>query len=176
MILKNDIYVDLDGTLITNDCFVEQIKLFVFDKPLNIFKLIYYFTFFNKSKVKKILYYQVGFDINLVVLNLKVIQLLKQFKDQGHKLHLYSGSYYKIVEQVFNHIDLFQSFEGSSDNKNLTGKFKLNKILSKNNKFIYFGNSFADIPIWKKAKMGYVVSNSLIAKFKIYKLFRIEVI
>ena len=69
-------------------------------------------------------------------------------------MYLISGSHQCLVEQINNHLNLFNEVFGTSDNYNMVGINKvkfINKKL-KYNEFDYVGNSKKDMPIWEYTK------------------------
>ena len=172
------IFVDLDGTLIYEDCFKLQIQSFIKKNYLNFYKLVLLFIFYKRSAVKIKLFSYLGFDINQVTFNMNLINYLKKKKQNGYSLHLYSGSCEQIVKFIFNHLNIFDSYSGSTKNINLTGRLKRDQILDicPLGNFSYIGNSMSDLFIWKVSSNPLIVSSSTIVKMGLHKVFNLNVI
>ena len=175
---NKNIFVDLDGTLIYEDCFKIQIQSFIKKNYFNFYKLVLLFIFCKRSAVKIKLFSYLGFDINQVTFNMNLINYLKKKKQNGYSLHLYSGSCEPIVKIIFDHLNIFDSYSGSTKNINLTGRSKRDHILEvcALGDFSYIGNSLSDLYIWRVSNNPLVVSNSKIIKMGLHKVFNLNVI
>ena len=153
--------VDLDNTLIKTDMIYVGIKFLLKYKIYLFPKLLWVLLTKGKPHAKKFLYDKSTFSINDLVFNNSVVNFIKLNKDKYQQTVLISGSYYKYVNAVASHINLFDSSAGTTEDVNM---ISLNKVEYLNNKygnviFDYIGDSKKDIPIWEVARTAYVVKN-----------------
>ncbi|ANI99683.1 hypothetical protein A8O14_06085 [Polynucleobacter wuianus] len=166
------ITVDLDGTLVFTDMLHESALCCFKNNPLSIFMLPIW-IFQGKAKVKKELALRAAtLDVGCLPYNLQLIDWLKIEKGNGRKLILCTASDEKIAKKIAGYLDIFDEVLASDGALNLAGQNKAAKLAARfgDNGFDYVGNSTSDLPVWKKAKEGVVVSNSrnLIKKAKLH--------
>lgn len=157
------LFVDLDKTLIKSDFLLESFVNFF---SQNVFApLICLYVFFLDGKVglKKFLYEKSEISIERLPYNEEVLDFIYKWKKKypNKKVFLISASYYRIVENVANHLKCFDYFYGT-EHENLKSETKLKKItdLAQTEDFTYIGDSFADLIIWKSAKKCLLVNPS----------------
>jgi len=156
------IVVDLDGTLIRSDLLYESASQFIIQNPFQIFKLPYWLAKKGISYLKGRLAGASQIDVSLLPYNHFLINWLRQEKQSGRKIVLATASDEGLANSVAKHIDLFDEVFGSKDLINLKSNQKRDHLVSLygENGFDYVGNSFADLPIWKCARLAYLVGNS----------------
>ena len=134
------LYVDLDGTLVNSDLLLESLLqligrnfFYLFLMPLWLLK--------GKANFKHQIAERVELRIDLLPYNQKLLALLTSQKQQGKRLVLISASNNKFVEQLANHLGVFDSWVGSSATDNMKGARKLEKIreISGDSDFEYAG-------------------------------------
>ncbi|MFN3307259.1 MAG: UbiA family prenyltransferase [Candidatus Kapaibacteriota bacterium] len=154
------ICVDLDYTLISTDILVEQIVSFLKKKPTAFFHILFWLLK-SKQYLKEKLSENVHLDYSEIPIREEVLSYLKQEKEKGNRLVLVTASNIKIANGINNYLKLFDEVYGSNSNLNLKGKNKAKFLEQKfgRNRFIYIGDSIADLPIWKIAKKSLLVSN-----------------
>ena len=98
--------------------------------------------------------------VETLPVNTEFLRYLHMQKKENRELILISGSNQKSVDEVNNHMKLFDSTFGSDENVNLTSRAKLKKIemLTKGKPFSYAGNSREDTVIWNKASQAVIVN------------------
>lgn len=155
------LYVDLDGTLINSDLLLESF-LHLIGKNVFYLLLIPAWLLKGKANLKHQIAERVDLKIDLLPYNKELLAYLAEKKNEGRHLVLISASNRKYVKQVASYVGLFDSSIGSSENENLKGDRKLDKIreLSGQENFEYAGNEQADMAIWRQAKGAVVVNAS----------------
>lgn len=156
----NYIFVDLDGTVIKTDLFVESIIKLVKRNPLNVF-LILLWLFQGRSVAKsKVASAIDDLDVASLPYEEELIEYLKNEKKTGKQIILATASHEIYAQQVAEQLGIFDSVIATSAENNLKGKNKLKAILEICNgqDFIYAGDSFADVPIWEAAAGGVYVN------------------
>ena len=179
MISQTPLFVDLDGTLIKEDlsdlAFWKMIK----NSPIKIFLNLFLFLFFGKAYFKEKISKEFIVPINSLNFNTECIKFIQESKNQHRVVYLISGSHQCLVEQINNHINLFNDVFGTCDNYNMVGINKvkfINKKL-KYNEFDYVGNSRKDLPIWEYTKKIIYTNadNNLIKKINDSKLSKLRI-
>jgi 4-hydroxybenzoate polyprenyltransferase len=158
---NSTLYVDLDGTLINTDLLLESF-LRLMNKSIFYLLLIPGWLLKGKANLKHQIAERVDLKIDLLPYNAELLTYLTSQKNNGKHLVLISASSNKYVEQVANHVGLFESSMGSSAFENLKGSIKLDKIreISNQEDFEYAGNDHSDLAIWTEAKGAVVVNGS----------------
>ena len=151
--------VDLDGTLIKGDILFESVFLFLKEKPLGIFLLILW-LFKGKSYLKTELAKQVSPNVKTLPYNLELIEHLKEQKKSGAYLLLVTATVHHFAEKINQHLNLFDEVKGTDANTNLASSNKANWLSQRfeGQDFIYYGNSKADLAVWRKASGAVVVN------------------
>lgn len=159
--------VDLDYTLIDTDMIYYGLKQLLVKKPYLL--LILFFTYLIKGKTyaKKYLYENTIFNIKNIPFNSSLIKYINNQKNNYDHIILISGSYYKYVQKIAEHVKIFDSFAGTNNKLNMISSSKVTYILEKFNNpiFDYIGDSRKDIPIWELSRNILVVDHGKITKY-----------
>lgn len=146
---KIPLVVDLDGTLIENDTLIESTRRLLKRSPVKIF-LLPFWLIKGKAAFKDEIASHINLDPKDLPYDQEVINLLK--KEKGSRdLILMTAANERIAKDVADHLELFDSFYGSTKNLNLKGSQKVKLIKAKYSHYAYAGNSHADIPVWQEA-------------------------
>ncbi len=169
----NYLVVDLDGSLIKNDLLVDSALFFIFQNPLNIFRILLYLLK-GKANLKHQLAQKVDIDADYLPYNQEVLKIIEEKKASGAKIILATASNIKYAQKINEFLGLFDDILASSELVNLKSKNKADKLVEKfgEGNFDYIGNSKDDLAVWSKSDCSYIVSKSsrLISKVKkIYK-------
>ena len=153
------IFVDLDGTLVRTDLFVEAILQFLRRNPFNIFPFFMWLLRgipFAKEQIAK----QVGIRAEALPFEAPLLDYLKLQKEHGRHLVLATASHRIYAEKVAAHLGIFDSVLATDTDRNLKGSNKLAAIRdeSGSDAFTYAGDSTADSPIWAAAGSGIFVN------------------
>lgn len=158
--------VDLDNTLIKTDMIFIGLKYFFFKKPHLLPKLFLLLIFKGKTYAKKFLHDNTKISITDIPFNKTVINFIKMNKKYYESTILISGSYFKYVNAIADHLNLFDFRVGTTLHKNMISMNKVVFIREKfdNATFDYIGDSVKDIPIWFHARKAFVVNSEKIKK------------
>lgn len=161
--------VDLDGTLIRSDMFVESILKLVFASPLSVFTLAMWFLrgrAYAKARVAE----RVKLDPAYLPYDERLLAWLRAERDRGRTLVLATASDRGMAEPVATHLGLFDAVFASDGSTNLKSAVKARKLAGAfPDGFVYAGNETADLEVWRKAAGAVVVnasSNTLAAARK----------
>lgn len=157
---KHVIVVDLDGTLIRTDLFVEAATIFLRGNPLNFFLLIYWLIR-GRPFAKKELSQRITFDFTKLPYRSELLEYLAERKNEGHAVWLATATSESYARGVAEHLKLFDLVISSTDKKNLKGKSKLRELRKHldGKSFVYVGDSKSDLPIWAAADKALVVGS-----------------
>jgi hypothetical protein len=150
---KTVLAVDLDHSLIDTDIIYLGLRQLIY-KKIYLLPYLFYLRFFRgKPHAKEFLYRMTHLNIDKLPYNNELI-------DYDHII-LISGSYYKYVQSISEHLRLFDSFAGTDITTNMISENKV-KYLNKhfhNPIFDYVGDSIKDLYIWEKSRHVLVVDH-----------------
>lgn len=154
--------IDLDGTLIKTDLLHESLLELLKSNLLYLFSLVIWF-FKGKAVFKSEIASRVSIDASTLPYNQAVIELIRKEKSNGRRVILITGSNEKLADLVQEHLQLFDKVVGSSAVRNMTGKDKAEYLINEfgESQFIYAGNSYSDLPVWKASQQAIVVDPPL---------------
>ncbi|MDR3180052.1 MAG: hypothetical protein LBT70_04095 [Holosporaceae bacterium] len=145
------ICVDLDGTLIFEDVTLLALKIFVRRNPLNLLKALGWFLR-GRAHLKKMLALNVDIDVGALNYNKKLLDFLKNKKQEGHRLFLATACDQRYAHKIANFIPIFDGVFASDGKINLRANAKANTLeIMFGRNFIYAGNSVDDVMVWSKS-------------------------
>lgn len=145
------ICVDLDGTLLKTDTLYEGFMRLLAKRPFRLLRLPLWMLL-GKARLKSEIERETRLDTASLPKNDDLIRYLDGQRRNGRQIFLYSGANQSIVERVAEQFDFFAGCRGSSTVVNLKGSQKLAAIRNDlGDKFVYAGDSKADLPIWHQA-------------------------
>jgi len=159
------LYVDLDGTLTLTDVLVEAF-LELIKKNLLYLLILPFWLLRGKAYMKHQIMQRVSLRVDLLPYNQELLDYLRQQKQQGSKLVLISASTQSVVDQIAEHLALFDAAIGSSISSNCSGHRKLARIRehSGDSSFVYAGNAEVDLQVWRQAQGAILVNTSAALK------------
>ena len=160
--IKPILVVDLDDTLIKTDMLHETFwSAFSLDWKIIIKTFCKIFS--CKAKLKKFLYSKSNVEVDLLPYNENIIKYIKEFRSKGGKTALVTASNQAVAQKIAHYLDIFDEVHGSSGSNNLKGENKAKFLSShyKNSKFIYIGDSYTDLYVWKVAQKAITIGANL---------------
>jgi FMN phosphatase YigB (HAD superfamily) len=152
--------VDLDDTLIEGDTFYKTIFRALAEKPQLIPAMLLQFLKGGRPAAKAWLAQHFPIDPATLTYRTELVDYLREQKAKGRKLYLVSATNQAIAQRIADHLGLFDGAYGSSDKHNLKGTAKADFIIKNiSPRFVYAGDSFADIAVWNKAEGIIVVGD-----------------
>ena len=160
--------VDLDGSLIHTDLLYESFLTSIKD-GVNHHRQTFAALCRGKAPLKAYLAEAGTIDYALLPFNAEVLELIREAKDAGRPVYLATASNRRHAEGIAAHFGFFDGVFSSDDTVNLARDEKSRVLVGAFGErgFDYVGNSTADLPIWKHARIAYVASNSSSLKQKI---------
>ena len=158
------LFVDLDGTLLKTDTLFEAMLLLLKKNIFHCLSLLLWLTK-GRAHLKYQLFNRIDLPVAALPVNTEFLKYLQTQKKKNRELILISASSQKAVDQVKNHMEIFDAAFGSDANTNLKGQAKLEKIktLTDGNSFAYAGNSRDDMVIWNEASQAVIVNCEITA-------------
>ena len=166
---------DLDRTLIKQDSLFEQVKVLFssskFDFVHSVLLLVLHGRVLFKGMVFK---FNERLDNNLFSLaTIRVNDLVKRefdtYKTKGTKVIVATAAYERTAIKVLQKINVVPDIlVATRDGENLKGELKLEALHPhvKNVKWVYYGDSNSDIPLFKHANFAYIVKQDSIRPYE----------
>ena len=153
--------VDLDGTILRTDMLFESFWSAIGQDWKSIFQAI--LTIFKgRAALKSYLAENSKIDVSVLPYDLKLIEFVKSWRENGDKTALVTASNSKIAVDIATHLNIFDEVHGSDGSTNLKGATKANFLTNKfgEEKFAYAGDSPADLAVWEKSSKAITVNAS----------------
>jgi 4-hydroxybenzoate polyprenyltransferase/phosphoserine phosphatase len=152
--------VDLDGTLLRTDLFLEAALRLIKQTPwLVLFVPLWLLR--GRAYVKRRIFQRAQVDVTLLPQHEELLSWLRDEKARGRRLVLATASDYHQACLVVEPLGLFDNVLGSDGRRNLKGRNKLKKIVELCGKdFDYVGNSSADLEVWRSCRHAILVNTS----------------
>lgn len=159
--VAEDLYVDIDGTLLRTDLLYEAAWEHIKLAPWRSIRL-FFLLLTGRHRLKSYLARKVRLDPANLPYETRLLDYLKTERARGRSIILITASHRRYASQIARHVGLADAAYGSSNRINLKGRTKLAKIreLSLGRPFVYAGDARADRPIWKEAQRGIYVNAS----------------
>lgn len=153
--------VDLDGTLIKTDMFVESFLGLLKQNPLFIF-IIPFWLMKGRVTCKREIAIRVHLDIPCLPYNHDVLAFLREEQQRGRTLILATASHMIIARKIADHLGIFSVVLASHDPVNLKGYHKLRALQDHlgDQPFDYAGDAYADLNVWAHANAAIIVEGS----------------
>jgi 4-hydroxybenzoate polyprenyltransferase/phosphoserine phosphatase len=149
--------VDLDDTLIKGDLLIEMAFLLLLKNPLRIFPMVLEAAR-GPLALKRYLSDRINPDPKSLLYRESVLEWIGHFRASNRRVVLASASPEAWVKSIAEHLGCFDEWAGSSQ-KNLKGAQKLEWIQKYwSGEFAYAGDSVADEPIFKAARLSIAVN------------------
>lgn len=144
--------VDLDGTLIRSDTLWESLLLLTRSRPWQLFAALVWLVR-GKAYFKQQLAARIMPDAALLPYRAELVESLRELKASGATLCLATAADRRVAAAVVKHLCLFDAVVASDGSTNCSGSNKLAAIrdVLGDAGFTYWGDSLADLPLWKAA-------------------------
>jgi len=151
--------VDLDGTLLQSDLLVETGFAFIRNYPVKFYEPILWMGK-GKANLKEKLANNVDIDVTVLPYNEKVLELIRDKKQQGCKIILATASHVSLAEKIAQYLGVFDEVFATKAHQNLSSTQKKNLLveLYGESGYDYIGNSMDDVTVWESAYESYIVN------------------
>lgn len=154
--------VDLDGTLLATDTFLESMIILLKRNPFFFLFSFPLWAFRGMAYLKQQIAHRVTLDVTSLPYRQDVLNFIKQEFHSGRKLVLATGADQKFAQAVGNHLNIFSEIMASDGVTNFVGKNKRQGLESRFGfrGFDYIGDASPDLEVWKGANNALIVSSS----------------
>lgn len=151
--------VDLDGTLVRTDLFVET-TFALLKKNIFIAFLLPLWLIRGKAYLKDQIARRVDVDAGSLPYQTEFLDFLRQRKKAGDCLILTTASNVRYANAVAKHLGIFDIVLASDGKRNLRGKIKLEAIhdACADKQFDYAANGKVDLDVWRHANAAILVN------------------
>jgi 4-hydroxybenzoate polyprenyltransferase len=158
---RTPLYVDLSGTLVATDLLWESFLALVRTRPLDAL-LTPLRLAMGQTRFQAWLADRVELDMATLPYRADVLAYLEEEKRKGRKIVLTTSADERLARRIADYLGIFESLIASSRDFNCTGEARLRAIQADSGRggFDYIGHSIADLPVWKSARKGFVVSSN----------------
>ena len=156
---KQPLFVDLDGTLIRTDLFLESALRLIKHNPLSLFAMVIWLLrgrSFLKDQVAK----RTNLQVETLPFETRLVDFLEDQKRHGRRVVMATAAHHQQAKAVAAHLGLFDDVLATDVDRNLKGRIKLTAIRDYVGEggFAYAGDSSADRPIWEAATSAVLVN------------------
>ena len=150
--------VDLDGTLIRGNVVWECIFVLIKTRPVTLLFLPFWLVR-GRAFLKRQLASRVHLDPARLPYRQQVLDLLRQEKLTGRKIVLVTAADQGLARPIANYLGFFDEVHASDGRRNLKGASKAAFLAEHfaRSGFDYVGDSAADVHVWRRAHVAYVV-------------------
>ena len=152
--------VDLDGTLIKSDSLYDSFCALLRKRPLAAMRLPLLLMRGGKAALKAHVGALAPLDAAQLPYNRAVLEFLEKQHRLGRRLFLATGADVVLAERVAAHLGIFEGVLASDGATNLIGGKKLAGLERRFGAFDYIGNSTADLPLLRAARVAYMANPS----------------
>jgi 4-hydroxybenzoate polyprenyltransferase/phosphoserine phosphatase len=154
--------VDLDGTLVKSDTFVDSLMVLARRHPAAFLRTPLW-ALKGKAYFKSQVASRVTLDAEHLPYNRPLLDYLRDEHAAGRKLYLATGADRVLARSVANHLGIFADVLASDGTVNLTGNNKLQHLEQRfaTDGFDYVGNALPDLPLLQGARQAMVANPDL---------------
>ncbi len=153
--------VDLDGTLVRTDTFIESLLAILRYHVWHLFVIpVWLFRGLPYAKRKIHSLHQI--NVALFPYRQDVLEIIKRERSKGRRTVLVTASNQELADKVAGHLELFDEVYGTNFDLNLKGKAKADFLTERFGPegYDYIGDSRADTPVWRNARTAISVNAS----------------
>jgi 4-hydroxybenzoate polyprenyltransferase len=163
--------VDLDGTLIRSDLFVESTFAYLAGNPRRIGGLLLSLLK-GKAALKAKIARGTAIDAAHLPYDERVLGLVRAAREEGRPVYLASASNQRYVLAVFEHLRLFDGWFASDERENLSAGAKARRLVEAfgARAFDYVGNERADLAVWMVARRRIAIDPTAAVRRNLLKL------
>jgi 4-hydroxybenzoate polyprenyltransferase len=162
LLTERPLCVDLDGTLVKSDTFVDSLLVLARRSPLSFLQTPLW-ALQGMAAFKAQVAERVELDVEHLPYNQQLLTYLQQEHAGGRKLYLATGADRTLACRIADHIGIFDEIIASDGSVNLTGNKKLQQLRQRfhGDEFDYIGNALPDLPLLEGAQDAMVANPGL---------------
>ena len=160
--VERPLCVDLDGTLVKSDTFVDSLMVLARRHP-GAFMRAPFWAMKGKAHMKSQVASMVTLDVAHLPYNRPLLDYLRDEHASGRKLYLATGADRVLARKVAAHLGIFEEVLASDGAVNLIGRNKLQHLEQRfaADGFDYIGNALPDLPLLQGAQEAMVANPDL---------------
>lgn len=149
---RRPLCVDLDGTLVKSDTFLDSLLLLARSHPLAALRVPFWILR-GKAVVKAEVARRVSLDVRHLPYNRALIEYLEVERGEGRRLWLVTGADEQLARPIADYLGLFEGVLASDGRTNFTAHNKLEGLRRTfgDEGYDYIGNATADVPLLQHA-------------------------
>ena len=153
--------VDLDGTLVQCDMLHRGVAQILQRAPISALALAVALLRHGRPGLKRAVALRAKFDPAELPYNPVVVELAKDWRADGRRVVLATAADEGVARTIAAHLGLFDAVHASSRAGNLKGRAKAAFLTDTygERRFVYAGDSAADLHVWAKAVGAVIVSD-----------------
>ena len=150
--------VDLDGTLVQTDLFLESVCALIRGNPFYLFAAALWMLK-GRALLKRRIAERVTIDVSALPYHQGVLDYVKAERTK-RKIILATAEDQAVAHQVAGHLQIFDEVLGSGPAVNLSGSFKRDRLVSEfgQKRFDYAGDSRRDLAVWSSARKAILIN------------------
>jgi 4-hydroxybenzoate polyprenyltransferase len=159
--------VDLDGTLVKSDTFLDSLCILLRSHPRSLLQIPQWLIG-GKARVKAEVALLAPLDAAHLPYNQAILHFLTEQHQLGRSIFLATGADISLADRVASHLGLFSGVLASDGAKgspngpvNLTGRHKLAALQQRFPVFDYIGNARPDLPALSHSRRAYIANPTL---------------
>ncbi len=158
---KEVVCIDLDGTLVRSDTFLESFAVLLREAPWTLIFLPFWLLG-GRANLKSKIARRAKLNIALLPYNDEVLDYIKERKRRGAEVVLATAADQSIADAVAVHLGGFDQVLASDGGRNLKGRKKARLLIDRYGEggFDYLGNSNSDLAVWEHSKGKVLVGSS----------------
>ncbi|MBY6163003.1 UbiA family prenyltransferase [Mameliella alba] len=153
--------VDLDGTLLRSDMLYESFWT-AFGRDWTVALTAMRGLVRGRAALKAALAETARLEPATLPYHKEVLDYVRAWRANGGRTALVTASNQALADPIAAHLDLFDEVHGSDDSRNLKGQAKAAFLAERfgQGRFVYMGDSPADLPVWSLAAKAVTVNAS----------------
>ncbi len=152
------LFVDLDGTLVKSDLFIENMMALLRLRPWYLM-VIPFWMIGGIARLKMKIAKRVRLPVDKLPMQDDFVAFLRQGAEAGRPIYLATAATRHLAERVAANVGFFRGVLASDAKTNLKGPKKLEAIRQMAaGPFDYAGNARADLAVWRQARKGILVN------------------
>ncbi|HVO84811.1 MAG TPA: UbiA family prenyltransferase [Syntrophobacteria bacterium] len=167
--------VDLDGTLVKTDLFMESLVALL-RRNLLYLAMVPLWLLKGRANLKRQVSRRCTLDVSLLPYQPRLVDYLKAQRERGRRLVLATGADELLAHQVADHLHLFDLVVSSNGIQNLSPRQKRDRLVEEFGEqgFDYAGNERGDLIVWRSARKAVVVRPKLGARRAAERIARVD--
>jgi phosphoserine phosphatase len=164
----------MDGSLLRTDVLAECAIAYLKGGLLRLFQMIGWLRH-GRSHLKKMLAEAVDIDVDTLPVNEELVTVAAAEAAKGRRVILATSANRRVAEQVAARFGFFSEVMASDGVSNFKGEAKAAALRERFPEgFVYAGDAWADLPVWKAASGAIVVGGSAALRRQVRKVAQVD--